>query len=737
MTSKKRIVNVRVTCVAFIGLMLGILFSYNYLLGKLKTWHVVIIILSLLILCTAVVVYAQVTKEFNSKHEYRKNVTTILKISSICFLFAFIFGIILIVRPVFEAKLLRAFDSQVTVSGVVCDYVQEDKTYKKFIIKNCCVIEEENLYKIDCKIVVFTNKGYEVKLGDKVIFDGELSKYSFDNFGANKLYQNIGYQCYVDVSYLEVISGKQSLKDQIKNATYQRLIESMNYDNASISYTVLFGEKQVLDKEISDMFSMAGISHILAVSGLHIGVLVAILYVIFKKLKFNKYVRVILLSFILTFYCYLCSFTPSVCRASIMAVILSLCDIYKIEYDSLSSLSIAGIIILLMSPISLFTISFQLSFLCIFSIISLAPSIIRLLEKVKTPKILVGSLAISISTSLAIIPVLCNSFCKVGLLGIIANIFVLPLFSVTYVLLFAIVVLSLILPFMGFLLYVPELFLHLIKVVANYCSRLDFAMFKVFSASYWILALVIIFALVLHFFMLKKYFKFTILALILITANSLFASCLIENKYLDENLIFCQNYKTNTFYYVNDNEVTMIGSDLDIDYLYSQLKTVRLKHIDNIIAYDLQLNDLSNLVEICSEFEVKKIYLPSKFEYDSIVNRFDNVVIYNEEVQVGDITLKEIVYNDTVIAVYVKTLELGNLLIPELSPTKNEAKYLIENFDALDIIYLNKTGLNVTSEDIESKLYIYNSASKDTSGIILGDMKYLVINEYTKGEFGL
>ena len=181
----------------------------------------------------------------------------------------------------------------------------------------------------------------------------------------------------------------------------------------------------------------------------------------------------------------------------------------------------------------------------------------------------------------------------------------------------------------------------------------------------------------------------------------------------------------------------MIGSDLDIDYLYSQLKTLKLKTIDNIIAYDLQLNDLSNLTEICSEFEVKKIYLPKRFEYDSIVNRFDNVEIYNEEITVGDVTYKEIIYNDAVIAVYVKTLDLGNLLVPELSPTKNESKYLIDNFGALDIIYLNKTGLNVDKQDIESKLYIYNDAGKDTGGIGLKDIKYLVINEMTKGEFGL
>ena len=111
---------------------------------------------------------------------------------------------------------------------------------------------------------------------------------------------------------------------------------------------MLFGGKQGLSDELKDMFSYSGISHILAVSGLHIGVLVSLIYYCLKKIKLNKFVKLILLATVLIFYSYLCDFTPSVCRASIMAVILCLCDLYKIQYDALSSLSIAGIIILLL-----------------------------------------------------------------------------------------------------------------------------------------------------------------------------------------------------------------------------------------------------------------------------------------------------------------------------------------------------------------------------------------------------
>lgn len=729
--TNKRIVNIRITFVAFIGLMLGILFGFNWYLQTIQTALAIVLLIGVILLCVAVIIYARKTKAYNEKLEYRKNISKILLVSSIAFFVTFILGTISIIFPVSKATNIRDFYGTVKVGGVVCDNVITSDTSTKFIIKNAVVDTGEEQVKVDYKIVVYTTKNFVVSLGDYIEFESELESYHLNTSKSSSIFQGVGYSCYVGVDKFEVEAGKQSFKDIIKNSTYQNLISNLNYDNANISYAILFGDKQGLSQDLSDMFSYAGISHILAVSGLHIGVLVSAIMFILKKIKMNKFVRLGILSAILIFYSYLCSFTPSVCRASIMAIVLSLCDIYLIEYDSLSSLSIAGLIILAFNPFALFTVSFQLSFLCIFAIISLAPTLSKMLEKIKLPKILASSLALSIATNLAILPVGFNNFAKVSLLGIITNIFVLPIFSITYVLLFGVAFLSLILPFMGFLLKVPELFLHIIKTIADYVSNIKFGIFKIFYVSFWTLTLILIISIILHFFMIKKYIKFGLSFVLTALLITLFVMSSIPNNYSNENLIFVQNYKGNVCYYVEDNVVTLIGSNIKNNRVVTDLKHLNIKNIDNIIAYDLQLNALNNLVEICNNNNVKNVYVPSDFNYSELSKRVPNINIFELNVEVGSLRLETIHYDGYIIAVYLKT-NLGTVLIPEIKPNKKEAQYLMEKFSEVDILYLNNTETNLGVYNIGHKRLICNK-SEEPDVISLDKISFYILNKDKEG----
>lgn len=729
--TNKRIVNIRITFVAFIGLMLGILFGFNWYLQTIQTALSIVLLIGVILLCVAVIIYARKTKAYNEKLEYRKNMSKILLVSSIAFFVTFILGTISIIFPVSKATNIRDFYGTVKVNGVVCDNVITSDTSTKFIIKNAVVDTGEEQVKVDYKIVVYTTKNFVVSLGDYIEFESELESYHLNTSKSSSIFQGVGYSCYVGVDKFEVEAGKQSFKDIIKNSTYQNLISNLNYDNANISYAILFGDKQGLSQDLSDMFSYAGISHILAVSGLHIGVLVSAIMFILKKIKMNKFVRLGILSAILIFYSYLCSFTPSVCRASIMAIVLSLCDIYLIEYDSLSSLSIAGLIILAFNPFALFTVSFQLSFLCIFAIISLAPTLSKMLEKIKLPKVLASSLALSIATNLAILPVGFNNFAKVSLLGIITNIFVLPIFSITYVLLFGVAFLSLILPFMGFLLKVPELFLHIIKTIADYVSNIKFGIFKIFYVSFWTLTLILIISIILHFFMIKKYIKFGLSFVLTALLITLFVMSSIPNNYSNENLIFVQNYKGNVCYYVEDNVVTLIGSNIKNNRVVTDLKHLNIKNIDNIIAYDLQLNALNNLVEICNDNNVKNVYVPSDFNYSELSKRVPNINIFELNVEVGSLRLETIHYDGYIIAVYLKT-NLGTVLIPEIKPNKKEAQYLMEKFSEVDILYLNNTETNLGVYNIGHKRLICNK-SDEPDVISLDKISFYILNKDKEG----
>lgn len=723
---KKRIVNIRFMFVCFCGLMAGILFCVNFFINKNNLLFVLLIsLLSLLVI--GGFIYGLITEKHNVKHEARKNVSFLVKSSSIGLMVSFIMGVCLTLFPIIQALSVPAYDKTVRVQGVVCDYVEHNAKSTKFIIQDCLIEYEKNTTDCDNKIVVYTEAMADIELGDIVLFEGTLQNYSFfNNSERNKLVQNIGYQTYVNFTNIKVTDGDIVLRDKIKEKTHNILFNNLNEDNAGICYAMIFGQKEGLSDDIQETFSYAGISHILAVSGLHIGVLVSGIYFILKKLKINKYVRLVILTIILVFYCYLCSFTPSVCRASIMAILLSLCGILQIEYDGLSSLSIAGILILIFDPLSIFSLSFQLSFLSVYAIISFAPTITGFFNKFKIPAFLSASLAISIATNIIILPVCANAFTKVSLVGVISNIFVLPLFSATYILVFSIVIISLIFSSLGCLLLIPNIFLHLIKVIADFSTMIDIGVLKTFQNGYMVLFFLCLSVLILHFLMVRRYIKGVIvlgLAAIIITQMITFN---VENTFTESTMIFNYQYSSNIVFHAKDDKLTMIGSNIDCNSLLYNLKKLKVRKIDNVIAYDLQLNNLDNLQNIIKECNVDNIYIPVKFKYPEISTLIKNVTYYDKIVDVNDLKLQDIYYKDQTIGIYLNIFEIGDILIPELKPTKAEGKYLTEFCPNVKYYYQPQLSYNVDLEKL-NPAYIINHENNSYYALKISEI--LAINE--------
>ena len=675
---KKRIINIRITFWCFFGLIAGILFSYGFLCGKFSSylWLAIGLVMALLII--GFFCYAETTKRHNENIKFRKNISRLTKLSCILFFVAFVLGLVVTIFPLYKIANQKNYYGEVYVSGIVCDYVEDTSTYKKLVLKDCTISKDNVTDKLDYKILVYTSNYADVKLGDKLSFNGQIDKYIQTNSNDFiKLIQGIGYSSYVNLDSIISINGKMELKDIIKSQVKSVLDENLSQDNSNIAYGVLFGEKQGISDDITQMFSYAGISHILAVSGLHIGVLFSLIYVFLKKCKVNPWVRLIILALVFGFYSYLCGFTPSVCRASIMSLLVALCDVYSIDYDAISSLSIAGIIILLFNPLSLFTTSFQLSFLCVFSIISFAPIIEKLFNKIKMPRFISSTFAISISTNIVILHICLNAFDKVSLLGVFTNIFVLPIFSVTYVLFFVIAFICILLKFLGFLLFVPNLFLHLIKIIADFSSSISFGIFKAFNISYIALVILILFCLVTHFLMIRKVGKIIICSLLLCVISVYFATGLLPKNYNGSNVILNYSASDNVVYYVEDNNVTMIGSEIERFSLAKALKKLKINKVDNIVAFDLSLNNLSNLKEIIKDYGIQKVYIKNSNNWEGLKELIPQFEFYSNSINIGKLKLN--FFDDKNKSYYFEVENIGKFL------NVNNESVIIEN--DLHLIY--------------------------------------------------
>ena len=187
---------------------------------------------------------------------------------------------------------------------------------------------------------------------------------------------------------------------------------------------------------MKELFSLAGISHILVVSGLHVGFLVGMIFGLLRLLKLKRIPSTIITFIILLLYNIVCGFSPSVVRASIMAIVLMLSKVFGGEYDGLNSLGLAGFITLLIQPLFVFDYGFLMSYGCVAAIYLLCPTLTKLFRKF-LPRKAGDLIAVSISASLGFLPFLAMFASKVNLLSPFINLLIVPIFSIFFPISFA------------------------------------------------------------------------------------------------------------------------------------------------------------------------------------------------------------------------------------------------------------------------------------------------------------
>ncbi len=157
----------------------------------------------------------------------------------------------------------------------------------------------------------------------------------------------------------------------------QRLIAVAPLADNTRSFLIaaLTGDRAWLSADTRELFSATGIAHILALSGLHVGVLTLVLTLLlfpFSSLSGGRYGRMIVTVGALWVFAVLTGLSPSVVRAVIMATLFAICTMMQRVWSPLNALSAAALLILLISPVQIYTLGFQLTFLAVLAIIVFA-----------------------------------------------------------------------------------------------------------------------------------------------------------------------------------------------------------------------------------------------------------------------------------------------------------------------------------------------------------------------------
>ncbi len=213
---------------------------------------------------------------------------------------------------------------------------------------------------------------------------------------------------------------------------------------------VLLGERRKLPAEVTEAFSDSGVIHVLAVSGLHVGLIVGIFYSLFCALRLRETAATLLTLTLIFLYMFVVDLRPSVVRATIMASVIMVGRLLERESDLLNAIAFAGLIILIWNPLFLFELGFQLSFVATLSIVYLHGRLKELLLpflKATSPpwaRWICSGLLVSLSAQLGTFPIIAYYFQKAPIISIVANLLVVPLIGLAVSLGFTSALLSLV-----------------------------------------------------------------------------------------------------------------------------------------------------------------------------------------------------------------------------------------------------------------------------------------------------
>jgi competence protein ComEC len=369
------------------------------------------------------------------------------------------FSIAGVLNPVFPYDHISNYtdSSKYTITGRVVSF-SKHYFHKQRITLDCSSLEKKDNEpdQVNGRIIVniYGNQGVFFQYGDIIQFKSPLKPIrNFSNpkgfeyekymksrgiFGSAYAYsQKITKLTQYPIPFYTKIIR---IIEQVRNRFFYFTMDTMeNKDAAAILTALITGKKEVIPLELRDIFSKAGASHILAISGLHLSIVALIFFFLFYFLLARfpqilitgtaKKAAGILTLVPLFFYAVFSGFSPSTQRAFIMTAVFMVSFMGEKENDPLNTLALAAALILIMDSTALLSISFQLSFTALFFII-IGFSLIRkrgwILKKNILTTVIIAAL-VTFFAGLGTFPLIAHYFNMVSHVQIMANLLLVPL----------------------------------------------------------------------------------------------------------------------------------------------------------------------------------------------------------------------------------------------------------------------------------------------------------------------
>lgn len=308
---------------------------------------------------------------------------------------------------------------------LISDSNYEEKSINKNytgIITNLAINDTKTVIDIDRKYKITLYKKVNYNLGDLVNVKGV-----FKTPSNNTVHNLFNYRKYLLSKKIKMISNDVNIKlikkntnifYKIKNTFIKRILhcKSNQYLNAFI-----LGDKSYIDESVKQGYSSVGISHLFAISGMHVSVFLFALNVIFKKFKHKN----IVIFLFLMFFLFLTNFSESLLRCVLFLFLSKINKKFNLKIKNELLIVFEFLLLLLINPYLIYNVGF------IFSVV-ITFFIVLSIELLKLKKYILKTIMLSIICFFSSIPILAFSFFKINLLSIIYNVIFIPLISFFY-----------------------------------------------------------------------------------------------------------------------------------------------------------------------------------------------------------------------------------------------------------------------------------------------------------------
>ncbi len=316
--------------------------------------------------------------------------------------------LISIIRLNIKPKLY--YDNTNIITGIITNIIQKDNKYSLTIKGKEKVLG-----------TFYSNKNINLDIGDKVEVLGEVykpnSNTNKNTFNYKKYLNNKNIYHLINISSINKIKSNRNILYKLKAIILKRT------NNNKYLSTFILGDKSYLSNEVKYSYQENGISHLFAISGMHITLLSSILLKILNKLHLDEYKTYKIIVFFLLLYLLLVGLSPSILRGVLFFIIFSFNNIYYFYIKKTNLFILVLSISLLINPKYIFDISFQYSYIISFSLLIMSNYLI-------SNNYFISLLKVSLLSNIVSLPITLYNSYQINLLSPIYNLLYVPLISI-------------------------------------------------------------------------------------------------------------------------------------------------------------------------------------------------------------------------------------------------------------------------------------------------------------------